>query len=334
MIVILDSNIWLAELGLNSSLGAATRFYLRQQRARIALPEVVRREVQHNFRSRLKEFVSEIAKNHRQLLAICGSLKEVVLPDDSQIEEKVEHIFSDLGVSLIEVPFSIESAQSSFLKTVYKVPPSDKTQEFKDGVLWADCCGLLEEDDVSLVTNDKAFFANRDFTKGLAANLVDEVSIRPKTFKIFASLSELISELKTELIIDKEILLYALFANKGTSIDDLLTRTNYRLGETYEVEYSAYVTENPNLLYLEFTVEIVAHDATAEDRPDGSLVLRGDANLNTESSTYESIRVWEEELSYNEQDGGHRTSNKTIYAVGNMVLGHKEVSHSVRHKLA
>ncbi|BBU69650.1 hypothetical protein ICHIJ1_10860 [Fluviibacter phosphoraccumulans] len=256
------------------------------------------------------------------------------MPDDSQIEEKVEHIFSDLGVSLIEVPFSIESAQSSFLKTVYKVPPSDKTQEFKDGVLWADCCGLLEEDDVSLVTNDKAFFANRDFTKGLAANLVDEVSIRPKTFKIFASLSELISELKTELIIDKEILLYALFANKGTSIDDLLTRTNYRLGETYEVEYSAYVTENPNLLYLEFTVEIVAHDATAEDRPDGSLVLRGDANLNTESSTYESIRVWEEELSYNEQDGGHRTSNKTIYAVGNMVLGHKEVSHSVRHKLA
>jgi hypothetical protein len=123
MIVILDSNIWLAELGLNSSLGAVTRFYLRQQSARIALPEVVRLEVQHNFRNRLKEFVSEIAKNHRQLLAIFGSLTEVVLPDDSQIDEKVGQIFSDLGVSLIEVPFSIESAQSSFLKTVNKVPP-------------------------------------------------------------------------------------------------------------------------------------------------------------------------------------------------------------------
>ena len=31
MIVFIDSNIWLAELGLKSSLGAATRFYLRQK---------------------------------------------------------------------------------------------------------------------------------------------------------------------------------------------------------------------------------------------------------------------------------------------------------------
>jgi hypothetical protein len=334
MIVILDSNIWLAELGLNSSLGAVTRFYLRQQNARIALPEVVKLEVQHNFRSRLKEFVSEIAKNHRQLLAIFGSLKEVVLPGDSEIDDKVGKIFYDLGVSLIEVPFSMESARSSFLKTVNKVPPSDKTQEFKDGVLWADCCLLLEEDDVSLVTNDKAFFANRDFAKGLAANLTDEVSGKPKEFKIFASLLELIGDLKTELTIDKKALIDTLLTNKEASIEGLLTRTNYRLGETYQVEYSAYVTENPNLLYLEFTVEIATHDATAEGRPDGSLVLRGDANLNTESATYEGIRVWEEELSYNEQDGGHRTSNKTIYAVGNFVFGHKEVSHSVRHKLA
>lgn len=334
MIVVLDSNIWLAELGLNSSLGAITRFYLRQQNARIALPEVVRLEVEHNFRNRLKEFVSEIAKNHRQLLAIFGSLKEVVLPEDSEIDGKVGQIFSDIGVNLIEVPFSIESAQSSFIKTVNKVPPSDKTQEFKDGVLWADCCRLLEQDDVSLVTNDKAFFANRDYTKGLATNLANEVSDKAKSFKIFASLSELIGELKIELSIDRQVLVNTLLTKQKTSIEGLLARTSYRLGEASHVEYSAYVTENPNLLYLEFTVEIVAHDATAESRPDGSLVLRGDANLITESATYEGVRVWEEELSYNEQDGGHRTSNKTLYAVGDIVLGHKEVSHSVRHRLA
>lgn len=144
----------------------------------------------------------------------------------------------------------------------------------------------------------------------------------------------MIGELKTELSIDKKALVDTLLNKQEKSIEGLLSRTSYRLGEPYNVEYSAYVTENPNLLYLEFTVEIVAHDATAESRPDGSLVLRGDANFDTESATCEGIRVWEEELSYNEQDGGHRTSNKTLYAVGNMVLGHKEVSHSVRHKLA
>ena len=193
---------------------------------------------------------------------------------------------------------------------------------------------MLEDDDVSLVTNDKAFFASRDFTKGLAANLAHEVSGKPKAFKIYASLVELIGELKTELIIDKKVLLDTLLINKEASIKGLLKRTNYRLGEAYHVEYSAFVTENTNQLYLEFTIEIVAHDATEEGRPDGMLVLRGDANLNTESAIYESIRVWEEELSYNEQGGGHRTSNKTLYAVGNIVLGHKEVSHTVRYKLS
>ena len=42
MLVVLDTNIWLSEFGLNSSLGAATRFFLRQKSARIGLPEVVR----------------------------------------------------------------------------------------------------------------------------------------------------------------------------------------------------------------------------------------------------------------------------------------------------
>jgi len=334
MIVILDSNIWLAELGLNSSLGAVTRFYLRQQNARIALPDVVRLEVEHNFRNRLKEFVSEIGKNHRQLLAIFGSLKEIVLPQDSEIDGKVGQIFSDLGVELIEVPFSMESAQSSFMKTVNKVPPSDKTQEFKDGVLWADCCLLLEEDDVSLVTTDKAFFASRNYTNGLASNLAEEISGKTKSFKIFASLPEFLGELKTDFYIDKKVLVDTLFTKQEKSIEGLLTRASYRLGDAYHVEYSAYVTESPHLLYLEFVVEIAAHDATAESRPDGSLVLRGDANFNTESASYGGIRVWEEELSYNEHDGGNRTSNKTVYAVANIVLGHKEVSHSVRHKLA
>jgi hypothetical protein len=49
MIIVLDSNIWLGELGLNSSLGAATRFFIRHNNARIALPEIVRFEVEETF---------------------------------------------------------------------------------------------------------------------------------------------------------------------------------------------------------------------------------------------------------------------------------------------
>ena len=52
-------------------------------------------------------------------------------------------LFSSLGVEVIDVAFSLESARSSFLKTIKKLPPSATTQQFKDGVLWADCLNLL-----------------------------------------------------------------------------------------------------------------------------------------------------------------------------------------------
>lgn len=333
MIIILDSNIWIAELGLNSALGAVTRFYVHQKRARIALPEVVRLEVEHNFRNSLREFVAEIAKNHRQLLAIFGALKEVVLPSEEDIDRQVGSIFDDLGVDLFEIPFSISSAKSSFIKTIDKLPPSDKTQEFKDGVLWADCCRLLDEDDVNLVTADKAFYLNRTYTKGLARNLCEEISGKSKVFKIFSALPELIEELKVSFAINEQLLVDTLLARQQKSIDGLLSRARYQLSNSSHVDYTAYATEKPNLLYLKFNVDLVINDATSENRPLGSLVLRGDGNLGTDNSTFESIRVWEEEIFYYERDGIQQLSNKILYATGVLSVGHKEVSHFVREKL-
>ena len=108
---------------------------------------------------------------YRQLLSVFGTLREVVLPDDAAIESKVADVFSNLGVELLEIPFSIESARASFLKTVDKVPPSETTQEFKDGVLWADCVALLGSDDVYLISNDTHFYEGRKHPNGLAKNL-------------------------------------------------------------------------------------------------------------------------------------------------------------------
>ena len=122
MIVILDSNIWLAELGLRSPLGAVARLYLQQKRARLALPEVIRLEVEHNLRNQLRNYVRALQTTHRQLLTVFGTLKELVVPDAVAIEGRVAQLFAKLGVEVLEIPFSLASARSSFLKTIDKVP--------------------------------------------------------------------------------------------------------------------------------------------------------------------------------------------------------------------
>jgi hypothetical protein len=180
-------------------LGAAVRFFLRQRNARLALPEVVRLEVESKFREKLNSFVVNVRDNHRQLLAVFGKLKEVVLPDEASIDNKVAQIFSGVGVELLNVEFSLESAKNSFLKTINKVPPSDQSQQFKDGVLWADCVGLLQQDDVFLVTSDTDFFQDRKYEKGLAKNLSSEALGKPHQLKVFRSLGELLTDIKTEV---------------------------------------------------------------------------------------------------------------------------------------
>lgn len=176
MIAVFDSNVWIAELGLRSTLGAVARFYLKHTKARLALPEVVRLEVEHNLRNRLKEQITRIEDDHRQLLTVFGTLKALVVPDPSAIEAKVNELFGSLGIDVLDVPFSLASARSSFLQTINKLPPSDKTQEFKDGVIWADCLKLLEQDDVCLVTADKAFFQSREYGNGLSRTLAAEIA--------------------------------------------------------------------------------------------------------------------------------------------------------------
>ncbi len=131
MYIIFDTNVWLAELALNSAAGAAVRFYVRQNDATVVLPEVVRLEVERNLTRRLSELAETIRTNHRQLLAVFGTLKEVVLPSEGDIRKKVSEIVADLDVPTKHVAFSLDAARSSFWKVIDKVPPCDKRKNSK-----------------------------------------------------------------------------------------------------------------------------------------------------------------------------------------------------------
>ena len=95
-----------------------------------------------------------MSEDHRRLLGYFGKLKELVLPNDAELEELSSKLFSNVGVEIVDIPFSLTSARSSFLKTINKEAPSDQGQEFKDGLIWADCVALLESDHVWLLNTN------------------------------------------------------------------------------------------------------------------------------------------------------------------------------------
>jgi hypothetical protein len=156
VIVIFDTNVWISDLALTSNVGSAVRFFLRERNARIGLPEVVRLETEFHLRTTINDHIEEIRRSHRQLLSVFGRLKEVVLPDNQEVEGLIAKLFHTLGVPIEEIPFELDSARASLVRAVTKLPPSDRNQQFKDGVLWEDCLKILSRDSVFLVTADKA----------------------------------------------------------------------------------------------------------------------------------------------------------------------------------
>jgi len=297
------------------------------------MPEVVRLEVQHNLRNRLTEHIESIRSNHRQLLTAFGKLKEIVLPTEADVEAKVTELFASVEVAKFDVPFTMESARSSFLRTIDKLPPSDRTQEFKDGVLWADCLTLLASDSVVLVTSDKAFYEGRSYDKGLAPNLQVEVNRQPHSLTIMPTLSALLQTIRTSVTLDENKLATAFLREQHESVFGTLTRHGFDLGVRLSVAYTLFATENPNVLFLEFSMEYGCADIRGESRSDAILRLKGDGSYTLATETFAELRNFGEHLSYRLPDGSEKESRNHVIFAGGLVLGHREVSSVIRFKL-
>ena len=224
MFIIFDTNIWFSQLGLNSQSGAAVRFFVQQCGATVAIPEVVRLELERDLTNHLQKLKNGIEKNHRELLAVFGTLKEISLPSDEEIRDKVSDLLTNIDVPHINIPFSLEAAKSSLIKTIEKLPPSNNTQQFKDGVIWANCLELLKDNDVCLVSEDKDFYENRDYKEGLASNLCRESEKYPHKFRIMPDLDQLLKEIRKKVKIDNDSIWEGVFDEERERIQEILTR--------------------------------------------------------------------------------------------------------------
>ena len=334
MLVVLDTNIWMQNLYLRSPTGTAVRFFLSQSDTRLALPEVVRLEVQENLRRDLQSFINKIKDSHTRLLAIFGELKEVVLPTAEQISEKVSNIFSELGIDLVEQPFCLESARHSFMQTIRKSPPSDRGQQFKDGVLWADCLALLKEDDVTLVSDDKAFYEGHDHSKGLSQSLASECSISSSKLTLLKSLTDVLNDLKRDIVVDKEVLARSYMNGaEGRSAAEMVSRNGFKVSEFSEADVALFATERIHQLAVEYEIKFSCVDTTDLSRENATLRIKGDGYYNPSDRKFDNLSPLETEIVFRDEHGVLQQRAGAYIRAGSMTIGHANVNYSVRHAL-
>lgn len=333
MFVVLDSNIWISELGLTTVRGAALLHYLLRRDYILAIPEVVKTEVEWHVRRILSGHRADIERKHRQLLSVFGKLKELVLPTEDQIATRAAEVFADLPTRVREIPFALPSARASFEKLVQGAPPSsDKNQQFKDGAIWADCMELLREGDVVLVTADRGFFQDRQVANGLASNLRKEAAGYPHRIDVFHELTDLLESITSPAKVDKSLLVREFRSSSGDTFQNLLDSNGFELSGEPVVDVSFYITEKPEQLYIEFSVTYPCRDLTEQARTGSELQVRGDAMYEPGERKFSGFRVTGETLAFVDAAGEQQRRHNYMFA-GNVVIGHRTVEHTIRHRM-
>lgn len=333
MIVVLDTNVWVSDLALTSNVGSAVRFFLRERKARIGLPEVVKLETEIHLRTALLQHIEDIRSSHRQLLSVFGRLKEVVLPSEADVNELVGKVFSNLGVEIEKVAFTLDNARNSLIRTIEKIPPSDRNQQFKDGVLWADCLSMLRKEPVHLVTDDRAFYKARELKQGLADELKREVHSFDNRLEIFPSLTDLLSQIRTNIQIDAASLTDQYWQLQGKAIAEMAAKRAFVLEHAPKVTMEPLVTEKPTLLHVAFSIEYPCADSTSEGRNDARIVARGEGTYDADAGKFVEVAMRGEKLSYRLPDGTEQQVQNVVAIAAGIVIGHRTVEHSVRYKL-
>ena len=218
------------------------------------------------------------------------------------------------------------------MKTIQKVPPSDRTQEFKDGVLWADCVRLLDQDDVLLATQDKAFYTEREYGKGLAANLSWEVKSKTKRFQITHSTAEVLARIRTEVLVDDTWFVAVVKERAHPTMTELLSRSGFEVEGGASVERQLFATENPDVLYFKYTIKLRCVDVTDRGRTQSVLLLDGDGSLKPDTPDVREVRPGQEQVVFTNPDGT-RGQVTNIFAAANIMIGHRTVAYTVRHPL-
>ena len=329
MYVLFDTNIWNSQLGLTTRNAAAVRFFLRERNATVAIPEVVHLELMHNFAQRLIAMKAEIRRNHKDLLSVFGSLNEVSLPSDEEIETRVESLLTKRDIPHVFLPFSFPAAKSSLRRIIEKKSPSRGKQQFVDGVIWSHCLDLLEKADVCLVTADSAFY-EPNANKTLVSDLAEEVSGFSHSLKLFRNLDNLLDEVRTDVTLDKGIIRSRVFDDEADVIRDILTNTGYRIVGEPDIAIRAYITEVATQLNLSFEISQRCEDATMQGRESSAISINGDGFFDPSTNVVDRLRVFRIGLRYRDVDGELKNRGSVRAWAEAVSIGPKKLQHTIK----
>jgi predicted nucleic acid-binding protein len=337
--VVLDTNVWVYTTRLlSTALGASFLHSITRGGYRIWIPHVIEMELRKHVHKSLKEAIAEIDKGYRTIQIVMGSRDDYQVPSDEEIAARLDKRLAELEPIVERGDFTFEDAKNALARVLDATPPNwGKDQQFKDSAIWEAILRLASKSDVHFITEDKAFFNDRDPSKGLAHNLQADLAAMHGAVRVHSSLPDFLSILSEALPpIDYASIAERIAAEMSPRLDQFADERGYSRGPLCNHAIRAFLTEQPTVLAIEFHITFQGPSLALPSGAASAVStqeVKGTCGYDLTSNTPEDILI--SDISVYDAHGARIPAygQAFIYGVGNIFLGRKVIQHRLREPL-
>ncbi|MBA3976285.1 MAG: hypothetical protein C0504_18920 [Candidatus Solibacter sp.] len=336
--IVLDANIWQKHLLLRDPAGAALLFLVQQGNRCIAIPEVIEMELVHHAVLAGRDAKKKIIEAFDTIARLIGARPVYEPPEESRIREAISQRLGELEQLTTRIGFTLEHAKNSLRRVDSKEPPNAKSQEFKDSAIWESILELSREKPIHFVTEDKAFYEQRTYEKGIANNLKVETANASNPVTIHRCMKALLETLRTSTP-DLDLRFVA------DSVDSIIREKVQKdaafmklvILSRIDFNGAAFVTERIGQLALSFTVTYSLEDAAQDAdalRAHATAKVSGSCGYRVQDGHADDAHF--DRIEYAWVDGGGTTvrqSSVFIWGAASAFIGATERPHNFRERL-
>ena len=314
--LLLDSNIWIKEVGLMSRRASTLRLYMQDSGVRLVVPEVVQVEATRHLASRMRTQAAAGRKAHGELLRMLGRLPEWRIPSDNEMAAHAERLAMGVDVPVDHVELGPETALRGAQRCLAKRPPAHPTKRaFVDCMIWEEVINVLRSHDLCFVTNDSGFFDAEGNGNGLHPCLAAEAKAATHELVVQRDLETLLEDFRAEFKMDAE-LLSKFVVKRGEAITHAAEAMGFEPKGLPRVSYKAFATEKTQKVEVRFASVQPFDDATGHGRSTDGLRIQARAVYGITTGELEEVTMDREELLYVGDD------ERRMAVPGSIAYGH------------
>jgi hypothetical protein len=254
--VVVDTCVWRSNPLLKTPLGLTLIYTVNRLKGVIGLPEVVELELKNQIIEAGMDAISKVEDHCGRIDLLTDASLRQLLPSREVLESQVEATLTKLEPIFVREPFTLEHAKAALRMVNEKLPPNGSgNQQFKDSAIWLALLSLARRFSTHFITNDKAFFKQRDPKLGLAPNLMADCQREGVNVRVhweIASCLEAIVGDKPEF--DQSLVGNLILAEVMPRLEVEAKRLGLVLAKVTGTEMDAFRTELPNRIAIDYAL--------------------------------------------------------------------------------